>query len=103
MSTRAGAGGGRSLGRLARDELGRVGGAAATVAVLVIMVILIAVLALIVVRALAVSPWGLFAIAMTIPIAVFMGVYLRFLRPGRVSEVSLVGVVLLLLAVAGGR
>ncbi len=94
---------GRSLGQMARDELGTVGGAAAIVGVLVIMVILLAVLALVVVRALAESPWGVFSIAMTIPIALFMGVYLRFLRPGRVSEVSLIGVVLLLLAVASGR
>lgn len=94
---------GRSLGQLARDELGVVGGAAAIAGVLVIMVILIAVLALVVVRALAQSPWGLFAIAMTIPIAVFMGVYLRFLRPGRVSEVSVIGVTLLLFGVAAGR
>ena len=66
------------------------------------MVILLAVLALVVVNALAESPWGVFSIAMTIPIALFMGLYLRFLRPGRVSEVSLIGVVLLLLAVASG-
>ncbi|OBY30696.1 carbon starvation CstA family protein [Mycolicibacter kumamotonensis] len=94
---------GRSLGQMAREELGPVGGAAAIIGVLVIMVILIAVLALIVVRALAVSPWGVFSIAMTIPIALFMGIYLRFLRPGRVSEVSLIGVVALLGAVASGR
>lgn len=94
---------GRSLGQMAREELGAVGGAAAIIGVLVIMVILIAVLALIVVRALAVSPWGVFSIAMTIPIALFMGVYLRYLRPGRVSEVSLIGVVALLAAVASGR
>ena len=75
---------------------------AAIVGVLVIMVILLAVLALVVVSALAESPWGVFSIAMTIPIAIFMGVYLRFLRPGRVSEVSLIGVVLLLLAVVSG-
>ncbi|SBS77049.1 carbon starvation protein [uncultured Mycobacterium sp.] len=93
---------GRSLGQMARDELGAVGGVAAIVAVLVIMVILLAVLALVVVGALAESPWGVFSIAMTIPIAIFMGLYLRFLRPGRVSEVSLIGVVLLLLAVASG-
>ena len=93
---------GRSLGQMARDELGVVGGAAAIVGVLVIMVILLAVLALVVVNALAESPWGVFSIAMTIPIAVFMGLYLRFLRPGRVSEVSLIGVFLLLLAVASG-
>ena len=66
------------------------------------MIILLAVLALVVVNALAESPWGVFSIAMTIPIAIFMGVYLRFLRPGRVSEVSLIGVVLLLLAVVSG-
>ena len=87
---------------MARDELGAVGGAAAIVGVLVIMVILLAVLALVVVSALAESPWGVFSIAMTIPIAIFMGIYLRFLRPGRVSEVSLIGVALLLLAVVSG-
>ena len=94
---------GRSLGQMARDELGAVGGVAAIVGVLVIMVILLAVLALVVVNALAESPWGVFSIAMTIPIALFMGLYLRFLRPGRVSEVSLIGVVLLLLAVVVRR
>jgi carbon starvation protein len=93
---------GRSLGQMARDELGAIGGAAAIVGVLVIMVILLAVLALVVVGALAESPWGVFSIAMTIPIAIFMGLYLRFLRPGRVSEVSLIGVGLLLLAVVSG-
>jgi carbon starvation protein len=93
---------GRSLGQMARDELGAVGGVAAIVGVLVIMVILLAVLALVVVNALAESPWGVFSIAMTIPIALFMGLYLRFLRPGRVSEVSLIGVALLLLAVVSG-
>ena len=93
---------GRSLGQMARDELGAVGGAAAIIAVLAIMVILLAVLALVVVGALAESPWGVFSIAMTIPIAIFMGLYLRFLRPGRVSEVSLIGVALLLLAVVSG-
>lgn len=93
---------GRSLGQMARDELGRFGGVAALVAVLVIMIILIAVLALVVVNALAESPWGVFSIAMTIPIALFMGAYLRFLRPGRVSEVTVIGVVLLLLAIVAG-
>jgi carbon starvation protein len=93
---------GRSLGQMARDELGAIGGAAALIGVFVIMVILLAVLALVVVGALAESPWGVFSIAMTIPIAIFMGIYLRFLRPGRVSEVSLIGVVLLLLAVVSG-
>ena len=94
---------GRSLGQMARDELGDVGGFAAMIAVFVIMIILIAVLALVVVNALAESPWGVFSIAMTIPIALFMGMYLRFLRPGRVSEVSLIGFVLLMFAIISGR
>src|ERR1700757_3089929 len=94
---------GRSLGQMARDELGAAGGAAALIGVLVIMVILIAVLAMIVVQALAKSPWGVFSIAMTIPIALFMGCYLRFLRPGRVAEVSVIGFALLMLAVASGN
>jgi carbon starvation protein len=93
---------GKSLGQMAREEIGPVGGAAALVAVLSIMVILLAVLALVVVLALAESPWGSFSIAMTIPIAILMGVYLRFLRPGRVIEVSLIGVALLILAIIGG-
>ncbi|MGO9381911.1 MAG: carbon starvation CstA family protein, partial [Mycobacterium sp.] len=93
---------GRSLGQMARDELGAIGGAAALVGAFVIMVIIIAVLALVVVRGLAQSPWGVFSIAMTIPIALFMGCYLRFLRPVRVAEVSVIGFVLLMLAVASG-
>ncbi|MGA9873360.1 MAG: carbon starvation CstA family protein [Rhodococcus sp. (in: high G+C Gram-positive bacteria)] len=93
---------GRSLGQMARDELGVIGGTAALIGVFVIMIILIAVLALVVVNALAESPWGVFSIALTIPIALFMGVYLRYLRPGKVSEVSLIGVVLLLLAIIAG-
>ena len=92
--------GGRSLGQMARDELGRVGGTAAIVATLLIMVIITAILALVVVNALGESPWGVFSVAMTIPIAIFMGLHLRFLRPGRVSEVSLIGVALLLAAAA---
>src|SRR3712207_7608364 len=80
---------------MAREEIGPVGGAAALVAVLAIMVILLAVLALVVVNALADSPWGTFSIAMTLPIAILMGFYLRFLRPGRVLEVSAIGVGLL--------
>ena len=94
---------GRSLGQMARDELGAVGGAATLVGALVIMVIIIAVLALVVVRGLAQSPWGVFSIAMTIPIAVFMGCYLRFMRRGRVAEVSVIGFALLMLAVASGN
>src|SRR6201999_1163365 len=94
---------GKSLGQMARDEIGPVGGAAALVAVLAIMVILLALLALVVVNALANSPWGTFSIAMTIPIALFMGFYLRVLRPGRVLEATAIGVVALLAAIALGR
>jgi carbon starvation protein len=94
--------GGRSLGQMARDELGRVGGVAALIGVFLIMIIAIGVLGLVVVIALAASPWGVFSIAMTIPIALFMGVYLRKLRPGKVSEVSIIGLVLVLLAIVSG-
>jgi carbon starvation protein len=94
---------GRSLGQMARDEIGAVGGAAALIGAFVIMLIIIAVLALVVVRALSQSPWGVFSIAMTIPIALFMGCYLRYIRPGRVTEVSVIGFVLLMLAVASGN
>ena len=93
---------GRSLGQMARDELGAIGGVAAIVAILVIMMILLAVLALVVVNALGESPWGVYSIGMTIPIALFMGVYLRFLRPGRVGEVSAIGIALLLFAIVSG-
>ncbi|HEV8648760.1 MAG TPA: carbon starvation CstA family protein [Actinomycetes bacterium] len=93
---------GKSLGQMAREEIGPFGGAAALVAVLLIMIILLAVLALVVVNALGESPWGTFSIAMTIPIALFMGVYMRVLRPGRVIEASAIGVVLLLLSIGLG-
>ncbi|GAB3700033.1 carbon starvation CstA family protein [Saccharopolyspora tripterygii] len=93
---------GRSLGQMAREEIGPVGGVAALIAVLLIMVILLAVLALVVVGALKGSPWGAFSIGMTIPIALFMGFYLRYLRPGKIVEVSVIGVALLLLSIAGG-
>ncbi|HEY5853367.1 MAG TPA: carbon starvation CstA family protein, partial [Aldersonia sp.] len=93
---------GRSLGQMAREELGVVGGIAALIGVFVIMIIILAVLALVVVNALAESPWGVFSLAMTIPIALFMGVYMRFLRPGKVAEISGIGVVLLLLAIVAG-
>ena len=93
---------GKSLGQMARDEVGPVGGVAALIAVFSIMIILLAVLALVVVNALAQSPWGVFSIAMTIPIALFMGFYLRVLRPGRVLEVTAIGVTLLLLAIVAG-
>lgn len=93
---------GKSLGQMAREEIGRVGGTAALIAVFAIMIILLAVLALVVVNALAHSPWGTFSVAMTIPIALFMGFYLHIMRPGRVLETSLIGVALLLLAIVGG-
>ncbi|QBR92053.1 carbon starvation CstA family protein [Nocardioides euryhalodurans] len=93
---------GKSLGQMVREEIGVVGGVAALIAVFLIMMLLLAVLALVVVNALAESPWGVFSIGMTIPIALFMGVYLRFLRPGRVMEVTVIGVALLLLAIVGG-
>ncbi|MEU3302791.1 MULTISPECIES: carbon starvation CstA family protein [unclassified Streptomyces] len=93
---------GRSLGQMARDEIGPFGGVAALIAVFAIMIILLAVLALVIVNALAHSPWGVFSIGMTIPIALFMGIYLRTLRPGKVTEVSVIGVALLLLAIIAG-
>ncbi|MGR7028098.1 carbon starvation CstA family protein [Geodermatophilus sp. URMC 62] len=93
---------GKSLGQMVREEIGIVGGVAALIAVFAIMILILAVLALIVVNALAESPWGVFSIALTIPIALFMGVYLRVLRPGRVLEATGIGVVLLLLAIVGG-
>jgi carbon starvation protein len=93
---------GKSLGQMAREEIGPVGGAAALIAVFSIMIILLAVLALVVVNALAASPWGTFSIAMTIPIAFLMGFYLRVLRPGRILEATGIGVALLLLAIVAG-
>ncbi|MGY1761729.1 carbon starvation CstA family protein [Geodermatophilus sp. SYSU D00779] len=93
---------GKSLGQMVREEIGIVGGIAALIAVFAIMIIILAVLALIVVNALAESPWGVFSIALTIPIALFMGIYLRTIRPGRVLEATAIGVVLLLAAVIGG-
>ncbi len=93
---------GKSLGQMVREEIGVAGGIAALIAVFMIMIIILAVLALVVVNALAESPWGVFSISLTIPIALFMGFYLRYLRPGRISEVTAIGVVLLLLAIIGG-
>jgi carbon starvation protein len=93
---------GKSLGQMVREEIGIVGGIAALIAVFTIMIIILAVLSLIVVNALAESPWGVFSIALTIPIALFMGVYLRRIRPGRVLEATGIGVTLLLLAIVGG-
>jgi len=94
--------GGRTIGQMARQELGKIGGAAAIVAALLIMIIIVAILALVVVNALGESPWGVFSVAMTIPIALFMGVYLRYIRPGKVTEVSIIGFVLLMAAIIGG-
>ena len=93
---------GRSLGQMARDELGAIGGVAALIATLLIMIILIAVLGLVVVNAMKHSPWATSTVAATIPIAMLVGLYMRNIRPGRVLEGSLLGVILLLLAVAGG-
>ncbi len=94
---------GRSLGHMAREEVSRRGGVLAMASVLAIMVILLAAVALVVVNALRQSPWGTFTIAATIPIAMLMGAYLRFWRPGRVLEASLAGLALVFLSVVGGQ
>ncbi|MFL9913295.1 carbon starvation CstA family protein [Paraburkholderia sp. RL17-337-BIB-A] len=94
---------GKSLGEMIKMELGPVPGSLALVGVLAIMIIILAVLSLVVVKALTSSPWGLFTIAATIPIALLMGVYMRFIRPGRVGEASLFGVVLLLVSIVLGK
>src|SRR5438045_3380681 len=94
---------GKSLGQMVKEELNTTAGAIALIAILAIMVILLAVLALVVVKALAESPWGVFTVGATIPIAMFMGCYLRFGRVGKVLEASAIGVVCLLLAVWGGK
>src|SRR5215467_5497225 len=94
---------GKSLGQMVKEELNTTAGAIALVAILAIIVILLAVLALVVVKALAESPWGVFTVGATIPIAMFMGCYLRFGRVGKVMEASSIGVVCLLLAVWGGK
>src|SRR6266536_2058198 len=94
---------GKSLTEMAKEEIGRVGGFVAYTAVIAILVILLGVAALIVVNALRDSPWGTFTIAMTIPIALLMGLYLRRIRPGKVLEVSILGFILVLLAIWGGR
>jgi carbon starvation protein len=94
---------GRSLGDLIKSELGEIPGLIALLGTFMIMVIILAVLALIVVKALAGSPWGSFTVMATIPIALFMGVYSRFIRVGRIGEVSIIGFVLLMLAIVGGQ
>ncbi|MCK9746511.1 carbon starvation protein A [Pseudomonas syringae pv. syringae] len=87
---------GRSLGDMVREEMGRIPGTIALFGCFLIMIIILAVLALIVVKALAESPWGMFTVMATIPIAMFMGIYMRYIRPGRIGEISIVGVILLL-------
>ena len=94
---------GKSLGQMAKEEVNPVAGIAAMIAIFAIMIILLAVLALVVTNALRDSPWGLFTIAATIPIAVFMGVWMNNIRPGKVAEATGIGIVLLLLALIGGR
>jgi carbon starvation protein len=94
---------GKSLGRMAREEIGPVAGVTAGLAVLGIMIVLISVLALVIVNALRSSPWGTVTIGLTIPIAMLMGVYLRWLRPARVLEASAIGIVLLAVALYAGR
>ncbi|MEW6053381.1 MAG: carbon starvation CstA family protein [Nitrospirota bacterium] len=95
--------GGKSLAQIARDEIGPVGGIAAALAILFILIVALAGLGLAVVNALVKSPWGTFTIALTIPIALFMGIYLYRIRPGKVGEVSVIGVILLLFAVFSGH
>ncbi|MCP1583310.1 carbon starvation CstA family protein [Pseudoxanthomonas mexicana] len=95
---------GRSLGDLVREEMGQVAGTIALFGAFLIMIIILAVLAMIVVKALAESPWGMFTVIATMPIAIFMGLYMRYIRPGRIGEISVVGIVLLLLAIwFGGK
>src|SRR6266704_667969 len=94
---------GKSLGQMARDEIGKTAGTVAFISVLSILVILLAVVALIIVNALKDSPWGAFTIGMTIPIALLMGIYLRWLRPGKVLEASILGFLLVVTAIFGGQ
>src|SRR5204863_2247714 len=94
---------GKSLGQMAREEIGKVGGFIALITVLLIMVILLAVVGLVVVNALRGSPWGTFTIAATMPIALFMGLYLRYWRPGKVLECSAIGFGLVLASIFGGQ
>ena len=94
---------GKSLGDIVIQELGTVPGVIASIGILMIMVIIMAVLALIVVKALVHSPWGTFTIAATMPIALFMGIYTRYIRPGKIGEISIVGFILLMLAVIYGE
>jgi len=90
---------GRSLGDLVREEMGQAPGTIALFGAFLIMIIILAVLAMIVVKALADSPWGMFTVMATIPIAIFMGIYMRFIRPGKIGEISVIGLVLLLASI----
>src|SRR6202790_3562138 len=94
---------GKSLGEMARDEVSARGGLIAQLAVLAILVILLGVIALVIVNALKASPWATFTLSMTIPIALLLGIYLRFLRPGRVLEASIIGLAMVLFVVVAGR
>src|SRR5204862_2114906 len=94
---------GKSLGQMAREEIGKIGGFTALLTVLLIMIILLAVVALVVVNALKGSPWGTFTIAATMPIALFMGLYLRYWRPGKVLECSAIGFALVMASILAGR
>ena len=89
----------RSLGDLVREEMGRIPGTIALFGAFLIMIIILAVLAMIVVKALAESPWGMFTVIATMPIAIFMGIYMRYLRPGKIGEISVIGLVLLMAAI----
>ena len=95
--------GGRSLGQMSIDEIGKVGGTIMTIGVFVMLMIVLAVLAMICVNALAESPWGVFSVSMTIPIALGMGLWLRYVQPGAITGVSIVGFALLIAAIIGGR
>ena len=94
---------GRSLGEMVKQEMGNVPGVIALFGAFMIMIIILAVLALIVVKALAHSPWGTFTVMATVPVALFMGFYVRYLRPGHIGEVSVIGFVLLMAAIVGGQ
>ncbi|MEX9948307.1 pyruvate/proton symporter CstA [Providencia alcalifaciens] len=93
---------GRSLGELVKEEMGNTAGVIALIACFMIMVIILAVLAMIVVKALTHSPWGTYTVAFTIPLAIFMGIYTRYIRPGRIGEVSVIGLIFLVFAIISG-
>ncbi|QKD78885.1 MULTISPECIES: carbon starvation CstA family protein [Actinomyces] len=95
--------GGRSLGQMATDEIGKIGGTVATIVVFVMLMIVLAVLAMVCVNALAESPWGVFSVGMTIPIAIGMGLWLRYVQPGNITQVSIVGFAILIGVIIGGR